>query len=47
MRVFDRFEEIEGIYQIIEIIIKNLTRWKNKVKADRWFIWTKELVSFS
>jgi hypothetical protein len=47
MRIFEQFEKIEGIYQIVELIVKNLTRWKNKDKAERWFVWLRELVSFS
>lgn len=47
MRIFEKFETIEGIYEIVEVIVKNLTKWKNKEKAERWFIWLKELISFS
>lgn len=47
MRVFDQFESIQGVLSIVEIVVKNLTRWKNKQKAERWFAWVKELATFS
>ena len=39
IRIFEQFEKIEGIFQIVEVIVKNLTKWKNKDKDKKQTIY--------
>lgn len=47
MNLFEAFERQGGVQKIIDVIIKALTMWKNKEKAQKWFVWVQELSSFS
>lgn len=36
-----------GVQRLIEVLLKCLTQWKNKDRSQKWFMWVKELASFS
>ena len=47
LNIFTSFEKCGGVQQIIDVILKSLSLWKNKDRAAKWFVWVKELSSFS
>ncbi len=47
MGVFERFEELGGVKELISVTHKSLKLWKNTDTAAKWALWLQELESFS
>lgn len=47
MRIFEVFDKVGGVQQIIEVILKSLETWKNKERMQHWRQYIQELFSFS
>ena len=47
MGVFERFEELGGVKELISVTHKSLKLWKNTDAAAKWALWLQELESFS
>ena len=47
MNIFNAFERCGGVQQILDVILKSLTNWRNKERAKRWHQFVQELSVFS
>ena len=47
MGVFERFEELGGVKELISVTLKSLKLWKNVDAANKWTLWLQEIESFS
>jgi len=47
MGVFERFEELGGVKELISVTNRSLKLWKNADAAAKWALWLHELESFS
>ena len=47
MGVFEHFEKLGGVKQMITVTLKSLNLWKNQDLAKKWILWLQELETFS